>query len=54
MISLYTKFCVQVQIYLKDEFLEVLTGFGIEQILNKKPVSLQRRLEKTTSIMLSG
>lgn len=40
MLSLYTNFCVQAQIYLRDEFLEVLTGFGIEQILNKKPVSL--------------
>lgn len=44
---------MQVQIYLKDEFLEVLAGFGIEQILNKKPVLLQRRPGKTTSLMHS-
>lgn len=38
MIPLHTNFCMQAQIHLKDEFLEVLASFGIEQMLNKKPV----------------
>lgn len=53
MIPLYTNFCMQAQMYMKDELLEVLAGFGIEQILKKQSVCLQRRPGKTISLMLS-
>lgn len=32
---------MQVQIYPKDKFLELMSDFRIEQFLNKKPVYLQ-------------